>query len=180
MLQIYNKEEVLGRTTRLLSFLYIKPRERFCIPNYYLYRIDRLPGRKGSTAVAVRKGTLRTWSDTDITPLLKFRKKYILEVNLDAKHPFWNNTVPNSSGGGIYSNHSMQIVSISQRHNTQHSIQYSPAENGDMLDIVVHQNVRLSRQCQFTIDVMGLSIAENMHSLRETRLMSSDHKKKRS
>jgi hypothetical protein len=29
---------------------------RFFIPNYHFYRIDRYPGRKGGTAVAVRNG----------------------------------------------------------------------------------------------------------------------------
>jgi hypothetical protein len=31
------------------------PHERLFIPNYYFYRTDCLPGRKGETAVAVRK-----------------------------------------------------------------------------------------------------------------------------
>jgi hypothetical protein len=39
----------------LLSETYLKPHERFFIPNYHFYRADRLPGRKGGTTVAVRK-----------------------------------------------------------------------------------------------------------------------------
>jgi hypothetical protein len=39
----------------LFSQTHLKPHERFCIPNYHLYRTDRFPGRKGGTAVAVRK-----------------------------------------------------------------------------------------------------------------------------
>jgi hypothetical protein len=39
----------------LLSETYLKPHERFCIPNHYFYRTDRFPRRKGRTAVAVRK-----------------------------------------------------------------------------------------------------------------------------
>ncbi|PNF36286.1 hypothetical protein B7P43_G05854 [Cryptotermes secundus] len=35
---------------------HLKPHERFFIPNYHFYRIDRQSGRKGGTAVAVRKG----------------------------------------------------------------------------------------------------------------------------
>jgi hypothetical protein len=34
----------------------LKTRERFFIPNLHFYRIDRHPGRKGETAVALRKG----------------------------------------------------------------------------------------------------------------------------
>jgi hypothetical protein len=40
----------------LLSETYLKPHERFFIPCYHFYRTDRFPGRKGGTAVAVRKG----------------------------------------------------------------------------------------------------------------------------
>jgi hypothetical protein len=39
----------------LLSETHLKPLERFFIPNYYFYRTDRFPGKKGGTAVAVRK-----------------------------------------------------------------------------------------------------------------------------
>jgi hypothetical protein len=40
----------------LLSDIYLKSRERFFIPNYNFYRTGRFPGRKGGTAVVVRKG----------------------------------------------------------------------------------------------------------------------------
>jgi hypothetical protein len=40
----------------LLSETYLRPHERLFIPNYHFYRINRFPGRKGGTAVAVRKG----------------------------------------------------------------------------------------------------------------------------
>jgi hypothetical protein len=39
----------------LLSETHLKPHERFFIPNYHFYRTDRFPGRKGGTAVAVKK-----------------------------------------------------------------------------------------------------------------------------
>jgi hypothetical protein len=118
----------------LFSGTYLKPNERFFIPNYHFYRTDRYPGTKGTTAVAVRKGIShnhvdlpplvsveatevcipignsevlfaaaykspgRAWSDADITELLSFRRKSILQGDLKAKHPFWNNTVSNASG----------------------------------------------------------------------------------
>jgi hypothetical protein len=40
----------------LFSETHLKPHERFYIPNFQLYRTDRHPGRKGGTAVEVRKG----------------------------------------------------------------------------------------------------------------------------
>jgi hypothetical protein len=40
----------------LLSETHLKPPERFFILNYQFYLTDCFPGRKGRTAVAVRKG----------------------------------------------------------------------------------------------------------------------------
>jgi hypothetical protein len=40
----------------LFSGIHLKSHERFFIPNYHFYRTDRYLGRKGGTAVAVRKG----------------------------------------------------------------------------------------------------------------------------
>jgi hypothetical protein len=40
----------------LFSETHLKPHERFFIPNFHFYRTDRYPGRKGGTAIAVRKG----------------------------------------------------------------------------------------------------------------------------
>jgi hypothetical protein len=113
----------------LVSETHLKPHERFCIPKYYLYRIDHHPERKGRMAIAVRKGIPhrpvdlpplvsveatgicvpignceillaavykspnRTWCVIDITEPLRFRNKYILEGELNAKHPFWNSAV---------------------------------------------------------------------------------------
>jgi hypothetical protein len=37
------------------SETHVKPSEGSCIPNHHFYRIDRHPGRKGGTAVAIRK-----------------------------------------------------------------------------------------------------------------------------
>lgn len=44
----------------LLSETHFNPHERFFNPNYQIYRIDRFPGRKGGTAVAVRKDIPKT------------------------------------------------------------------------------------------------------------------------
>jgi hypothetical protein len=52
----------------LFSETHLKPYERFYIPNYHFYRIDRHPGRKAGTAVAVRKGIPP--SHVDLPPLV--------------------------------------------------------------------------------------------------------------
>jgi hypothetical protein len=39
----------------------------------------------------------RAWSDADITELLSFRSKSFLAGDLNAKHPFWNSAVSNTS-----------------------------------------------------------------------------------
>jgi exonuclease III len=52
----------------LLSETHLKLHERFFIPNYHFYRTDRFPGRKGGTAVAVRKGIPH--NHVDLPPLV--------------------------------------------------------------------------------------------------------------
>jgi hypothetical protein len=50
------------------SLIKSKTHERFYIPNYHFYRIDRHPERKGGTAVAVRKGIPH--NHVDLPPLV--------------------------------------------------------------------------------------------------------------
>jgi hypothetical protein len=142
----------------LFSETNLKPYERLYIPNYHFYRIDRHPERKGGTAVAVRKGIShihedvppfvsveatgvcipignreillaavykspgRTWSDPDITELLSLRHKCILDGDL------------------------LQLFDASDFKISapQCPTHYSTVGNGDVLDIVVHKNIRLS------------------------------------
>jgi len=52
----------------LLSETHLKPHEKFYIPNCSFYRTDRFPGRKGGTAVAIRKGIPHT--NVDLAPLV--------------------------------------------------------------------------------------------------------------
>jgi hypothetical protein len=40
----------------VLSETYLKSHERFIIPNYHFYWTGHFPGRKGGTALAVRRG----------------------------------------------------------------------------------------------------------------------------
>jgi exonuclease III len=156
----------------LFSETHLKPHERFHLQNYHIYRNDHHPGIKGGTAVAVKKGIPhspvhlpplisveasavcipignqeillaaeykspgRTWSDADIAELLKLRHKCILAGDLNAKHPSWNSAVSNPSGEKL-----LQLFEISA---PQCPTRYSSGGNGDVLDIVVHSNIRLS------------------------------------
>jgi hypothetical protein len=52
----------------LFSETNLKPHERFHIPNYNFNRIDRYPGMKAGTAVAVRKGIPH--NHVDLPPLI--------------------------------------------------------------------------------------------------------------
>jgi hypothetical protein len=86
------------------SETHLKPDERFFIPNYHFYHADYFPGRKGGTAVAVRKGIPHSHVDlpalvsieaTDISELLSFTHKSLLA------HPFLNSVVFNTSGAKL-------------------------------------------------------------------------------
>jgi hypothetical protein len=90
---------------------------------------------------AVYKSPGRAWSDADITELLSFRRKNILACDLNAKHPFWNSAVSNSSGRELLRLLYASQFEISAPHCSTH---YSPVGNGDVLDIVVHQNIIVS------------------------------------
>jgi hypothetical protein len=159
------------------SETHLKAHERFFILNFHLYRTDRYPGRKGGTAVAVRKGiphnhvnlpTLvsvevtgvciplaksevllaavykspgRAWSEADITELLSFGPKSILAGDMNAKTPFWKSEVSNHSGEKLLHLFHVNQFEISAPECPTH---YSPSGNGDMLDILAHQNSRMS------------------------------------
>jgi hypothetical protein len=90
---------------------------------------------------AVYKSPNRSWCDTDITDLLGFRKKCVLARDLNAKRPFWYSAISNPSGEKLLQLFHVNDFQISAPQNQTH---YSTAGNGDVLDIVVHQNIRLS------------------------------------
>jgi hypothetical protein len=52
----------------LFSETHLKPHERFFTPNYQFYQTDLYPGRKGGTAVEVRKGI--PYNHVDQPPLV--------------------------------------------------------------------------------------------------------------
>jgi hypothetical protein len=161
----------------LFSGTHLKSHERYFTSNYHFYRTDRFPGRKGGTAVAVRKDIPhnhvyqpplvsveatgicipignseillavvykspgRACSDSDITEDLSFRRKSILAGDLNAKHPFWNSAVSKPSGEKLLHLFDANQFEISTPQCPTH---YSLAGNGDVFDIVVHQNIRMS------------------------------------
>jgi hypothetical protein len=79
--------------------------------------------------------------DAEIVELLSFRRKSILADDLNAKHPFWSSAVSNPSGEKLSKLFDVNEFEISTPQCPTH---YSPAGKGDVLDIVVHQNIRLS------------------------------------
>jgi hypothetical protein len=64
-----------------------------------------------------------------------------LAGDLNAKHPFWNSRVSNPSGKNLLNLFDLEDFEISAPQCPTH---YSPAGNVDVLDIVVHRNIRLS------------------------------------
>jgi hypothetical protein len=90
---------------------------------------------------AVYKSPGRASSDADIIEPLSFRRKSILAGDLNAKHPFWNSIVSHPSGVKLLNLLHINDFEISGPQCPTH---YSPTGNGDVLDIVVHKNVRLS------------------------------------
>jgi hypothetical protein len=87
---------------------------------------------------AVYKSPGRAWSDADTSELLNFRHKSVLAGVPNAKHPFWNSAVSNPTGEKLSELFDSSEFEISAPQCPTH---YSPAGNGDVLDIVVHQNV---------------------------------------
>jgi hypothetical protein len=102
---------------------------------------------------AVYKSPSRAWSDADITELISFRPKSILACDLNAKDPFWNSTLSKPSGDKLLYLFDVNQFEISAPQCPTH---YSPSGNGDVLDIVVHHNVRVS-------DVIVSEILDSNH-----------------
>jgi hypothetical protein len=64
-----------------------------------------------------------------------------LSADLNAKNPFWNSTVSNPSDDKLLYLFDVNQFEISAPQCPTH---YSPIGNGDVLDTVVHQNIRMS------------------------------------
>jgi hypothetical protein len=89
----------------------------------------------------VNKSPVRDWSDTDIKELLSFRNKTVLSSYLNAQHPVWNSPISNKSGTRLLNLQDNSDFQISAPRYLTH---YTPSGNGDVLDIMVHRNVRIS------------------------------------
>jgi hypothetical protein len=76
-----------------------------------------------------------------------------LAGDLNAKHPFWNSAVSNLSGEKLMVLFDFSEFEISAPQCPTH---YSPAGNGDVLDTVIHQNIRVS-------DVTATDILDSDH-----------------
>jgi hypothetical protein len=66
----------------------------------------------------------------DVIEFLDFKRKPILVGDLNAKHPFWNSSVSTKANSKFQRHHVPPIIPLRQK--------------GDILDIVVHQNFRMS------------------------------------
>jgi endonuclease/exonuclease/phosphatase (EEP) superfamily protein YafD len=86
----------------------------------------------------------------NVSKLLSFRRKSMLAGDLNAKHPFWNSAVSNCSDQKLLELFDVNEFEISAPQCPTH---YSHAGNGDVLDIVVHQNIRLSDV--IVLDILG-------------------------
>jgi hypothetical protein len=97
-------------------------------------------GNREILIAAVYKSPGCTWSDADIAELLSLRHKCTLTGDLNAKHPSWNSTVSNPSGEKL-----LQLFDVSDFEipEPQCPTHYSLVGNGDVLDTVVHKNIRL-------------------------------------
>jgi hypothetical protein len=87
------------------------------------------------------KSLLRVWRDADIIELLNLRTQSILAGDLNAKNPVWNSQVSNPSTLkllDLFLNCNFEISA------PQHPTHFIPDGRGDVLDIVVHKDVRLS------------------------------------
>jgi endonuclease/exonuclease/phosphatase family metal-dependent hydrolase len=90
---------------------------------------------------AVYKSPGRTWKDADIAELLSLRHKCILAGDLNAKHSSWNSAVSNPSGEKLLQLFDAGDFEISAQQCPTH---YTPVGNGNVVDILVHKNIRLS------------------------------------
>jgi hypothetical protein len=90
---------------------------------------------------AVYKSSCHAWNNAEIVELLCFRHKSLLAGDLNSKHPFLKSVFTYSSDAKLLNLLHINEYEISA---PKYPTDYFPAENGDMLDIVVHKNVQLS------------------------------------
>jgi hypothetical protein len=110
-------------------------------------------GRKEILLAAVYRSPARDWTDTDVKELLSLKDKAVLVGDLNAKYPVWNSQLSNRSGTRLLDLQDNSDFRISAPRYPTH---YTPSGKGDVLDIVLHRNVRIS-------EVKVLEILESDH-----------------
>jgi hypothetical protein len=90
---------------------------------------------------AVYRFPVSDWADTDIIELLSLKEKTILAGDFNAKHPVWNSRISNKTGTRLLY---LQDNSDFQISAPQYPTHYTPSGIGDVLDIVLHKNTRIS------------------------------------
>jgi hypothetical protein len=86
---------------------------------------------------AVCISTQKLWSDAEITELLRFTNKSILEGDLNAKHPVWNSNISNPSSLTFLE---LFVICNFEISTPQYSTHYTRHGRGYVFNIVVHQN----------------------------------------
>jgi hypothetical protein len=98
-----------------------------------------------------------------------------LAGDLNAKHPSWNSIVSNPSGEKLLQLFDASDFEISAPQCPTH---YSPVGNEDVLDIVVHKNIRLSNVIVSDIlDSGHLPIIFHILDHVRTKTISAPHEK---
>jgi hypothetical protein len=87
---------------------------------------------------AVYKSPGHSRNDRGITEFLSFRHKSVQVGDLNAKRTFWNSVVSNQPGAKL-----LNLLHINE-FEICNTVSHSPTGNGDVFDIVVHKNIRLS------------------------------------
>jgi hypothetical protein len=98
-------------------------------------------GNREILLAAVYRSPVRDWCDTDINELLSLRNKTVLASYLNAKYSVWSSQISNRSGTRLLN---LQDKSDFQISAPRHPTHYTPSGKGDVLDIVLHRNVRIS------------------------------------
>jgi hypothetical protein len=100
--------------------------------------------RSSSFQISTFTEPTATWAENAELPLQlekTFRRKSISAGDLKAKNQFWNSAGSNPTGEKLLHLFDVNQFEMSAPQGPTH---YSPTGNGDLLDIVVLQNIRTS------------------------------------
>jgi hypothetical protein len=120
------------------------PHNHVVLPNLFSIEAKAVCMQTGNSEVllsTVCKSPGHAWNGADIIALLIYTHKSLLAADPTAKYPFWNSVASSLSGAKILNLLHVNQFEISASQCLAH---YSPAGSGDVLDVIVHKNVRLS------------------------------------